>query len=86
MLLELHSSSGAVSGRPLLMSKNLDPVHAARARVATAARLGQDPTPARRDLATAWVERSIVKAITGPNAITAEQRRTLAEMLVGGAK
>lgn len=65
----------------------------ARAALARAGKYRRDGTrdeaalsAARAHYTGVKLERSIREAITGPNAITAEQRRTLAEMLTGGAK
>lgn len=68
------------------MSTATDPVRLARTGVANASKRGEDLAPYRQRLAAAWVEREITRATAGPHAITTEQRRALADMLVGGSK
>lgn len=67
-------------------SATSDPVHIARAAIATAARLGQDQTTARQQLKEAKLDRWIREALDTAPPLTDEQRHRLASMLTGGAR
>jgi hypothetical protein len=67
-------------------SKSINPVRLATSKVAHAARWGdeQELIEAQRELHVARVLRAAAKAISGPYAITDEQRAELARFILVG--